>query len=266
MNLVVKFEGDMYDFTNLDTRGGLFDDASRTITWNSSSTPDLGNFFPNTGGQVSFYVTIRSSFPSFIPGSSHDQFVKLTAKLGTPNVPTGFEGDELAVTSSLTSRIGTQPSLNQSAYYNDPNFGSFGPLPPRVGEETAFTIHWQLTNPGNDIENVKITAKLPAGVVWNNMIRANDGLPLPTFNPNTYEVTWNLGRLPYGTGISSDKYEASFQIKIKPSSLQRGNLVPLIGNAQLTGTDSFTKQSIIINKNGLETDRLVDRPREGSVQ
>ncbi len=266
MNLVVKFEGDMYDLSNLDTRGGFFDDATRTITWNSSSIPEFGNFFPNTKGQINFYVTVRSTFPSGISGSTRDKLLKLSAKFSTPNVPTGFEGDELAVTSSLVTKIGTQPNISQSAYYNDPDFGSFGPLPPRVGEETAFTIHWQLTNPGNDVDNVKVVGKLPSGVMWNNLVKATDGLPIPTFNPNTYEVTWNLGRLPYGTGITADKYEASFQIKIKPSSLQKGNTMPIIDSVQFTGIDSFTKQNIIINKNGLTSDNLVDRPKEGTVQ
>lgn len=266
MNLSVKLEGDMFDFYNLDTRGGLFDDATKTITWNSSVISEFANFFPNTKGQIGFYISVRSSFPSAVPGSSHDRFVKVTARLSTPNVPTGFEGDELAVSSSLVTRIGTQPTLNQSAYYNDPDFGSFGPLPPRVGEETAFTIHWQLTNPGNDVEGVKVVGKLPAGVQWNNLTKANEGQPALSYNPNNREVSWELSRLPYGTGISSPKYEASFQVKIKPSSLEKGSDPALIDKIQFTGTDSFTKQSIIINKNGLDTNSLADRPREGTVQ
>lgn len=266
MNLVVKFEGDMYDFSNLDTRGGLFDDAGKTITWNSSTIPVFGNFFPNTSGQVSFYITMKSFFPSSVSGTNNDRFIKLTAKLATPNVPTGFEGDELAVSSSIVTKIGTQPTLNELIYYDDPNFGSSGPLPLRVGEETAFTIHWQLSNPGNDAENVKLVARLPSGVMWNSLTKATDGLPTPTFNSNTYEVTWSLDRLPYGTGISTPKYEASFQVKIKPSSLQKGNTVNLIDAVRFTATDSFTKQDITINKGGLNTDNLVDRPREGAVQ
>lgn len=266
MNLVVKLEGDMYDFASLDTRGGLFDDASKTITWNSSSISELGSFFPNINGQVNFYVGVLSSFPSAVPGSSRDKFLKLTATLGTPNVPTGFEGDELAVSTSLTTKIGSQPTVNLSVYYDDPDFGSSGPLPPRVSEETSFTIHWQLSNPGNDIENVKVTAKLPVGVLWNNLVKATEGQPVPTFNLNSYTITWDLGRLPYGTGIFTSKYEASFQIKIKPSSLQKGNYVSLIENTNFTGTDSFTKQGIVINKNGLTTNDLTDQPREGTVQ
>ena len=266
MNLVVKLEGDMFDLTNLDTRGGLFDDVTKTITWNTSAVPEFGNLFPNTDGQISFYVTVRSSFPTAVPGSSRDRFIKITAKFGASNVPMGTDSNEVAVSSSLVTRVGTQPSFNQLAYYDDPDFGSFGPFSPRVGQETAFSFHWQLTNPGNDAENVKIVAKLSPNIQWANLVKATEGQVVPTFNPNTNEVTWDLGRLPYGTGIFTSKYEASFQLKAKPSSTQAGNVIPLIESARFTGNDSFTKQSLIINKTGVTSDNLVDRPREGTVQ
>src|SRR3989344_9121686 len=266
MNLSVKLDGDMFDLSRLYTRGGLFDDSTKTITWNSSIIPDFSNFFPNTNGQVTFTVLTKSSFSSTVPGASSEKFVKASAKFGTPNVPNGSGSGEIAVSSSIITRIGTQPTFNQSAYYNDPDFGSSGPLPPLVEEETFFTIHWQLTNPGNDTENAKITAKLPAGVMWADMVKATVNQPVPVFNPNSSEVSWSLPRIPYGTGIFTDKYEASFRIKIKPSSLQRGTILPLLDPAQFTGMDSFTKQSIIINRSGIGSDSLVDRPREGTVQ
>lgn len=266
MNLVVKLEGDMLDLSRLDTRGGLFDDASRTITWNSSTVPDFSNFAPNASGRINFGIVIKSSFPSAVPGASSDRFVKVTAKFGTQNVPINFEGEEISVSDSIVTRIGTQPTFNQSVYYNDPNFGSSGPLPPRVGEETMFTVSWQLTNPGNDTDNVKIVGKLSPGVVWADAATASNGLSAPTYNPNTGEVIWSLAKLPYGTGSFSAKYEGSFRVKIKPSSTQRGSALPLIDSAQFTGTDNFTKQGIIINKGGLTTDNLADRPKEGTVQ
>ena len=99
-----------------------------------------------------------------------------------------------------------------------------------------------------------------------NLIKTTDNLSAPAFNPNTNEVVWNLGKLPYGTGLFTNKYETSFQLKVKASSTQAGNTIPLLGKTQFTGADSFTKQSIIINKTGITSDNLVDRPREGTVQ
>ena len=72
--------------------------------------------------------------------------------------------------------------------------------------------------------------------------------------------------MPYGTGISGEKYEASFQIKVKPSSNQKDNVVSLLESVQFTGSDVFTGQSLVINKNSMNSDNLVDRPKEGTVQ
>jgi len=265
MNLSVKLEGDMFDWATLDTRGGFFDDATKTITWNSTTVPDFLNFEPNKKGQVGFNIILKSFFPSVSTGATSDRFVKVSAKFSTPNVPTGFNSDDISVAGSLVTKIGTQPSLNQSAYYNDPDFGSSGPLPPRVGEDTFYTIHWQLTNPGNAVESAKVVGRLPQGVEWVDTVKSNSGQN-PTFNINSSEVIWNLGTLPYGTGIVTSKYEASFKIKIKPTDSQKGNVLSLIEDVQLTGTDSFTKQGIIVNGGNLNSSSLVDRPREGTVQ
>ena len=265
MNLAVKLEGDMFDFSVFDTRGGFFDDTTKTITWNSTTVPDFSNFEPNKKGQVGFNIVLKSFFPSSASEVASNQFVKVSSKFITPNIPTGFSSDDISVSGSLTTRIGTQPSLNQSAYYNDPDFGSSGPLPPKVGEDTYYTIHWQLTNPGNAVSSAKVTGKLPQGVEWADTVKSSSGIA-PIFNINSSEVVWNFGTLPYGTGIATPKYEASFKIKIRPVSNQRSNTLRLIENTQLTGKDSFTNQEIIINDGNLDSGTLVDRPREGIVQ
>ena len=266
MNLAIKLEGDMIDFSSLDTRGGFFDEATKTITWNSSTIPDFANFEPNKKGQVGLNIILKSFFSSVSSGATADRFVKISAKFSTPNVPTGFNSDEISVSASLVTKIGTQPSLNQAAYYNDSNFGLSGPLPPKAGEETLYTIHWQLTNPGNAIESARVVGKLPQGVEWANMVKIDSSQVAPSFNPNSSEVTWSLNSLPYGTGISGPKYEASFGVKITPTIDNKGNIIKLIDNVQFIGIDSFTKQEVIISGGSLTTDSLVDRPREGTVQ
>src|SRR3989338_457678 len=262
MSLSVKLEGDMFDVATLDTKGGFFDDSTRTITWNNSVIPGFATVLPNSNGKINFLIVLKPAFSSGLSGSSSDHFVRVISKFGTPNVPTGVNSEEVSVSSSLVTRIGTQPTVNLSAYYEDSDFGSSGPLPLKAGEETAFTVHWILTNPGNDIENIKMVSRLASGIEWMNETRTNADQPQPTFNPNTREVTWALSELPYGAGVFNSKYEASFRIKIRPSSTQIGTKPPLMDGVVFSGTDSFTKQSITVSKGGLNADNLVDRPKE----
>lgn len=266
MNLSVKLEGDTFDFSTLDTRGGFYDDSIRTITWNPSVMADFQNFTPNIKGQINFSIALKSAFPSIIPGASQDRFVKVSVKFRTQQVPDDFGEDEVYVLSNLVTKISTQPTVNQLIYYNDPSLGSSGPLPMKVGEETLFTVHWQLTNSGNEMKDIKIISTLLPGIEWEGTATANNDLPAPTFNVNLGKVSWALSKLPYGTGTVVDKYEGIFRIKVKPSSQQAGNKVELLGNLQFTGTDNFTNQNLVINKGVVSSDSLVDRPREGSVQ
>jgi len=264
MNLTVKLEGDMFDLSTLDTRGGFFDDSANSITWNSSSMPEFANFSPNSQGKINFYLTLKSSFAS---GASQDRFVKVMASFKTPNVPKGLNPEEVSVSSSLVTRISTRPSFNQLIYHNDPEFGFSGMMPPRVGEETSFSIYWNLTNPGNDVTSAKIKAKLPIGVEWEDMTSVTpDGQKPPTYNPNSSIVEWDLDKLPYGAGIFAGKYGAAFKVKIKPSSIQRGQILTIIEDVQFTGVDGFTGQEIVLNGKSLNSNETVDRPREGTVQ
>jgi hypothetical protein len=139
-------------------------------------------------------------------------------------------------------------------------------LPLEVGKETSFTIHWQITNPGNDMNSVRVVGILPTGVNWKNIVSVGSGQPEPTFNKNTSEVIWNLGILPQGVGVTGPKYEASFQVTVKPTTNQKESAIVLIKDSKLSGTDAFTKQNIIIPVQDISSDGLVDRPGEGRVQ
>ena len=263
LNLEVKLEGEMYNLETLDTNGGFYDSSSRTILWNAAAVSDFSALPPNKSGEVKFSVNIKDSFPS--GGVERRNFsVKVAAKLRTPNIPSGFGDSEVATTDNLVTRVGTQPTLSQTAFYNDPAFGSSGPLPPEVGQETVFTVHWQIINPGNDMSNVEVKAVLPTGVTWKSIVSVGLDQSEPTFNANSSEVRWNIGVLPQGTGVLTPKYEASFQVGIKSSVA--GQKPVIVKDGKFSGTDSFTKEQIILNVPDLTTDELVDRPGEGTVQ
>lgn len=263
LTLAVKLDGQMYDLSSLDTKGGFFDNQSRTIIWNSGAVGDLANLPPSKRGEIQFRVKLKTDTSG---SGSNNTFVQATATLSTPNVPSGVGGEEVSSRNSLTTKITTQPTFKQLIYYNDPAFGSSGPFPPEVGKETSFTVHWQVTNPGNDMNNVRLTGVLLPGVTWEGATGVTAGQPDVTFNQNTSEVVWNLQTLPRGVGVTSDKYEASFRIKIKPSITQKGSSVILVKGAKLTGTDSFTTQNIVLPLGDMTTDNLVDRPNQGAVK
>ena len=61
VNLTIKLEGEMYDISSLDTKGGYYDNSNNTITWNASTVSDFANLAPNKKGQVSFRIKLKNS-------------------------------------------------------------------------------------------------------------------------------------------------------------------------------------------------------------
>lgn len=264
LELTAGLNGSMFDFSTLNSGNGYFDSSSNTIVWNAGAVSDFGNLPPNKTGQLKFKIKLK---PDIVSGSgSRNLFVEMTARLSTPNVPPNVGGEEIFAASGVTTKISTQPGLAAFAYYNDPDFGSSGPLPPEVGKETVFTVHWQITNPGNDMSGVKASAVLPTGVTWKNVVSVGTDQPDLVFNKNISEVIWDLGVLPRGVGVLSPKYEGSFQISVKPSSDQKNAPIILLKNGRLSGTDTFTKQPIIVNVRDISTNGLIDMPGEGIVK
>jgi hypothetical protein len=260
--LGVKLEGDMYDFTTLQTQNGYFDGASHTVIYDSSGVPLLAQLPPGASGQVSFSIHLK---PGLSGGSgSSSFFVKASARLSTTNVPAGLNQDEVMAQDSLITKISTDPALTQAILYDDGK--GTGPMPPKVGEETTFTVRWQIANPGNDVRNAKVTAILPPGVTWRDAALTSTGGSAPIFDANRNMVTWNIGTLPFGTGNGTARYEASFVIGIRPGPNQVGQVVPLINDTTLTGTDAFTSQQIEVVLRDADTGAVENHSADARVE
>ncbi len=261
--LGVKLEGDMYDLARLQTQQGFFDDATRTLVYDSAGVPDLGALVPGRTGRLTFSVPLKAGLSGSSRGGASSFFVKATAKLSTSNVPSGIDGNEVFALDSVITKIGSQPTLAQAVLYD--NGAGSGPMPPVVGSETIFTMRWQLTNPGNDVRTAKVTATLPPGVSFKDASTATNGTP-PVYDQTRNTVTWTVGTLAFGTGNGTPRYEATFKISIKPSSSQQNTSVKLISGSTLSGTDGFTGQTVQSKPRDVTTNDVEGHLNEGTVQ
>lgn len=260
--LKVQLAGSMYNLSGIRVNNGSFDQSTNTVVFDSSGIPDFVQLSPGTSGQVSFSVPINTGFSG--ASGAKNFFVGATTTLTTPNIPSGISSDEVTATDSLVTKISSQPTLSAAVKY-DGGEGS-GPIPPKVGQTTTYTVHFYLTNPGNNVNNAQVTAMLPPGVSWQGGSAITGGTA-PTYNKNTSQVTWSVGTLPFGAGTTSGtpKYEADFKVSINPSSNQVGQSVDLLGPATLTGVDSFTGQQIQSQTQKLSTFDVENHSADGTV-
>ena len=263
LSFSVHLDGSMFDFASVRS-DGFFDSRVGTIYWNSSTVSALNNLGANQSATIEFEARLKSSFSGGL--GARESFVKATAHLETPNVPANLDMDKLTADSELVTRISSSPTFVQKVLLNDPVFGSSGPFPPKVNSKTTFTIRWNLVNPSNDLSSAKVTATLMPGVVWEERARVSGSQPQPVYNAGQGTVTWDLGTLPAGIGISFPQYEADFQISVTPSVNQVGETVPLLKNVSFEGTDTFTKERILRTIPDVTTSNISDSSANGNVQ
>lgn len=262
LTMAVHLDGDMYDFSTVDTHQGFFDSNAHTITWNSTVIPDFLNLRPGQTGSAVFSIKTKSALSG---GGSNNLLVHATATLATNNVPQGVDGDTVNAQDDLITKITSQPSFQQTAFVSDSAFGASGAWPPKAGQETIFTIHWKVTNPGSDLASAKLTATLPQGVKWKNVTSVPNGLAQPTFNANTSQIVWTPGVIPQNTGINNPPYELVFQIGFTPSTTQIGLAPIILQSSTLSGIDNFTKQTIVVPSADINTNTTADRSGQGNV-
>lgn len=263
LSLSVHLDGNMFDLATVKS-DGFFDSRLNTIFWNSSTIPELGNLRPGQSATVKFEARLKDNFPGGI--GARDSFVKTSALLETPNVPADLDVDKLTAESELITRISTAPTFNQKILLSDSVFGSSGPFPPKVDEKTVFTVRWNLVNPSSNLTPAKVTAVLMPGVAWEDRVRLSGSQPQPVYDDRQKTVTWDLGALPAGVGVSFPQYEANFQISISPSVNQVGQSAPLLKSVRFDGTDTFTGEKISRTILDVSTSNISDSQASGVVE
>lgn len=264
LTISAKLDGTMFDLGSLHTTG-FFDAGARTVSWNASSSALLNRLAPEQYGVVDFSINLKNTFPTSGLGAK-DLAAKVSVKAETFTIPPGYFSDSLTARAESITKIKSLPGFEQTAQYSAGGLEGRGPVPPRAGQKTVYTIMWRLSNTSGDILKTVMKGVLPAGINWEDSARVNGQQPLPSFKSASREIIWDVGTLPSGTGSTAPKYEAVFQISVMPSSAQVGTSPILIKNLTLEGEDGATRQLFILSGKDLSTNDLTDRLNQGTVE
>lgn len=262
LNISVKLDGSMYDFSTVETDGS-FDGRTNIIAWTGSANSLLGDLGPNQSGSVFFKIKLKPSFSG--SSGAKDSFVKASANIETMNIPTGVEADKISASTEITTRLSSSPTLTQKLLINEAAL-SPNQFPPKVNKKTTFAVRWNVTNPGNPLSLAKITATLAPGVSWvGNLEISGPSTVQPIFDSRRDVITWDMGNIDAGSGNSPMQYQAKFQISITPSVNQVGNPVDLLKNVRFDATDAFTNEKISRTIRDITTSNVDDSSESGLV-
>lgn len=253
-----QLSGQVLDFDSIEVENGVFDKSSKTISWSKDSLSTLGLLKSNQGGTLNFTVKVKDYLPIDDFGDKNFTINSLVRMSGA-NVPDWVGLSENELITKVSSRL----VLNARGYYYDPIISNSGPIPPKVGQTTTYTIHWQLLNLANDVEGVEIKSTLPSNVDWTNQFTALKGEL--SYDSRLREISWQIDKLAANTGILTPVQEAIFQISITPIASQIGKNVLLLEESTINGTDTFT-QGKLTNTAQEVTTALPDDPSIGRDQ
>jgi len=240
-------------------QGGYLDGARSAVIWTPANVKELKFLDPGESHALTFRGRLRDNFPI----SSRDDrnfIVRVTASIESIDVPPYLALTKITVEDNLELKVGTAPKLLVEGFFTDTSSGiqNAGPIPPRVDQQTTYSIHWQITVPANDLENVEIRTSLPTGVRPTGIVTANIDGPPPRFNEASGEVSWMVDRVPANTGFLLPTYEAVFQIAFIPSITQARSTVELVRPSTLAAHDVFTGEALETGAPAIHSDLLND--------
>ncbi len=249
-SLEVKIEDDKVDFASVRVRNGSFSAFSKTIIWNSSTYDDFSNIIPGATGVVSFSFKIKNNI--VLSSSSPHPKVVLTAVLKPGKPVQGFPGAEVSGEDEVEIPISSKIQFSSRGLYFGSTITNSGSLPPKIGQETTYTINWSLANPLNDIKNTIVKTSLPPYIGFKEIILPSDANLV--FDEQTGVLEWRAGVVPAGTGFSRPAMSISFQVGLRPIESQVGTSPILVNDTNVVGIDSYTEEVLSALEREITTD------------
>ncbi|MBI2023493.1 hypothetical protein HYT01_02955 [Candidatus Giovannonibacteria bacterium] len=238
--LEARLEGSAIDLKTVRADNGSYRQSSGSIIWNAASYEPFRNMEPDDNGSVEF--TFKTASELSLSSTDKRPVIKITVILKNGLDVAGFEGVDVTGTRVVEIPVSSKLQVSSRGLYSNSSIPNTGPLPPKVGVETTYSVVWSLTNMTNDLEKVKVGAALPPYITFKNVISPPNADV--KYDKNTGEVTWNVGRISAGTGFVKPAVQITFQIGLIPSLDQVGFTPTLVNEAITTGKDTFTKADL----------------------
>ncbi len=248
-----KLSGNALDRSSISAMNGYYDSRTDTIVWEAGRTSGLDAIAPGETGRVTFnFSTARA-----VPGKAVLNPI-VTATVTATGARTDESGAAQSVSTGVTrsAKVVSGLSLSSRILRSQGPFQNGGPIPPKVDQETDYTVVWTVTNTSNSINNAQVTATLPPYVSWGGEV-SPEGSNI-TYNPTGGQITWNAGTIPQNADVGTGAKQVYFKVIFRPSLTQVGSTPEVVSPSQVTGTDSFAGTTLRNSAPGLSTRTTTD--------
>jgi hypothetical protein len=226
LSLINKLEGEAFDFQTIKSDLGITRPGEDSVVFDWARVPKLQYLAPMDEGKVDFWIKLKDDL-----GNVKNPILQNRVFIGQ-------------LKEEFLTKISSKLEIVQKGYFEDEIFGNSPPLPPKVGGTTTYTIIWQVKNYYSDVKNAKVKATLPSQVSLTGKIFPEEMASKFAFDSQSKEIVWSIGDLEREMGISKPPLTLAFQIAFSPDESQKGQTPEIIGEAKISGEDSWTESEI----------------------
>ncbi|MBI3631165.1 MAG: DUF11 domain-containing protein [Candidatus Sungbacteria bacterium] len=253
-----SLEGGIVDESSFSVgQGGVPAPGDHAVVWNPGGTPELGSVAPGAGGNLTFRVNVRPR-PAVRSADDKNLTIRVRSKIDAASIPAQLAGTQVGMEDILELKVRSLVQFSGRSLFRVSPIPTGGPLPPRVGAKTVYTLVWELRDFTDDLENAEVQASVPPNAAWEGKVYPNDAAV--TFDGASGRVRWRIGKIAAGTGVLSPALTAAFQVSVTPASADVGKTLTLLGKSQLTAHDTFTNEARVE-----EIDSLTMETRQDSL-
>jgi len=251
----VKLNGNLFIPRDVSADQGFYRSQDNLIIWDQTGNPTLTVLEPGTKGAVGFGM-------GMVPTAS---IVGMGIKNPEMSFSVSVKGKRLAenavpeeIDAFITKKVkfATEVNFSSRSSYALGAIPNRGPIPPRVGQETTYTVIWTLMNTSNTVTGGQVKAILPSYMKWMGVV--NPSTENVSFQPVGGTVTWDVGAIKPYTGFSGTPREVAFQVSIVPSLSQLDTAPVILREATFLGTDEFTGTQFRIVRPDISTETRSD--------
>ncbi|MBI4022223.1 MAG: hypothetical protein HY372_02605, partial [Candidatus Andersenbacteria bacterium] len=233
---------EVLDFRSLQVSRGVYNGTTKRIVWSPASVAEFASLAPHGEGDLSFMIRLNPMLGVDLDFT--DLVIESAAQIRANEVPGGFEGVDLSSKDLVETKVVARTVLSSLGLYRNQYLASAGPLPPKVGQKTAYTVFWQISNSLNDVRDVEVRAKLSPAAAWEKRY-VPEGSAI-SYDETSGTIIWRVGMVAAGSGRAKPAPYIAYQISITPGLDQVGKSPILVSDIEVRGRDTFTNEEVLL--------------------
>ncbi len=238
----------------VDKAGGVRD--GNQITWSKKQIPSLGRINPGDEGTLDFEIPFAAQ-P--LPGVKDGVFQVSASVQAAINTIDETAANRVAKSTPVVAKAVSDTTLAaEIRYFNADGIPvGNGPLPPKVGEATTYRAVMTVANSLHELQDLKLTAKLPSNVRFTGISNVDAGDL--RFDAANGKMIWTLNWMP--TNIKT--LNISFDVAITPTEDEKGKFPTVIDGVIFEAADKSNGFPMLLSASPLSTSTENDSQAAG---